>query len=133
MRALLSTPPLALAAFAFCAAALIAERLALLWLRGAATPARLAPLALVLAVCAALGAFWLLHALRFAGLASPPPTRATSFGALATAAIGAFLAPIDLGPGPGTPLVFALSATCFATAFLLHFAPQPSVAARRPR
>jgi len=128
MQALLSTPPLALASFALCGAALLAERLARLGLHGAATPERLAPLVFWLALCGAFGAFWLLAALRLAGLASSPPNRLTSLGALATAALGAWLAPIELGPWPATPLVLALSATCFATAFLLRFAPRARAA-----
>lgn len=123
MQALLSTPPLALATFAFCVAALLVERIALVWLRGAAAPALLTPFVFWLAIASALGAFWLLNALRLAGLVSSPPNRLTSLGALATAALGAFLARLELGPGPGTPLALALSATCFATAFLLHVAP----------
>jgi membrane-associated protein len=63
MQALLSTPPLALATFAFCIAVLLVERIALVWLRGAAAPALLTPFVFWLAISSALGAFWLLNAL----------------------------------------------------------------------
>jgi hypothetical protein len=119
-RALLSSPPLALAAFALSSAALLGERLLVGVERGADPQTALAPLAFWIAVMLVFGAFWLVNALRLAGLLASPPNRLTSAGAFATAALGAILAPVDLGGLSADLLVIGLSTTCFATFFLLH-------------
>jgi hypothetical protein len=119
-RALLSCPPLALATFALTCAGLLFERL----LAGVALASDphtvIAPLAFWIALSAAFGAFWLVNALRLAGLLGSPPNRLTSAGAFATAALGAILAPVELGGVAADALVIALSSACFATFFLLH-------------
>jgi hypothetical protein len=122
LRALLSSPPLALSAFALSTAALLAERLAVAVERGASFEAALAPLGFWIGISFALGAFWLVNALRLAGLVTSPPNRLTSAGALATAGLGAILAPVDLGGPAADALALGLSAACFATFFLLRFA-----------
>ena len=119
-RALLSSPPLALAAFALSSAALLFERLLLGVARRADPETVFAPLLFWIAVATAFGAFWLVNALRLAGLLASPPNRLTSAGALATAAAGAMLAPVDLGGLAADALVVGLSSACFATFFLLH-------------
>jgi hypothetical protein len=123
VRALLASPPLALAAFALSTAALLVERLALGLARGESAEAVIAPLLFWLALASAFGAFWLGSALRLAGLLASPPTRLASAGGLATAALGAFVAPIDLGGPAGDALGLGLSAACFATFFLLRVGP----------
>lgn len=119
-RALLASPPLALAAFALSSAALLFERLVVGVARRADPETVLAPLLFWIAVSTAFGAFWLVNALRLAGLLASPPNRLTSAGALATAAAGAILAPVDLGGLPADALAVGLSTACFATFFLLH-------------
>ena len=119
-RALLSSPPLALAAFALSSAALLCERLLAGVARGADPETVFAPLAFWLAVSLAFGAFWLVNALRLAGLVASPPNRLSLAGSLATAAAGAILAPLDLGGLAADLLVVGLSTACFATFFLLY-------------
>ncbi len=123
MRALLACPPLALAAFAFSTAALLAERLLAAPGRGAAAEPAIATLLFWLGISSAFGAFWLVSSLRLAGLVASPPSRFHAIGALATAGLGAILAPIDLGRPAADVLVVGLAATCFATSFLLRRAP----------
>ena len=118
-RALLSSPPLFLAAFALSSAALLLERLLAGVARGADPETVLAPLAFWSAVSLACGALWLASALRLAGLLASPPSRLTWAGSLATAAVGASLAPLDLGGPAADLLVAGLSTACFATFFLL--------------
>ena len=118
-RALLSGPPLALAAFALSSAALLFERL-LGGVARADPETVFASLLFWIAVSTAFGAFWLVNALRLAGLLASPPNRLTSAGALATAAAGAILAPVDLGGPAADALAVGLSSVCFATFFLLH-------------
>ena len=132
MRALWAGPPLALAAFALCAAGLLGERLAGALARGAADPAQLAPLLFWIAIAGLFGAFWLVNALRLAGLVDSPPGRLTALGGLATAALGAILAGADVAGGLGEALSLGLAATCFSTFFLLRLAPRPAPAGRRP-
>jgi hypothetical protein len=120
MRALLSSPPLALSACAFSATALLGERLVGALARGAEAQAALATLLFWIAITSAFGAFWLVNALRLAGLLDSPPNRLTSLGALATAGLGAILARVDVGGSLGGGLGLGLSAACFATFFLLH-------------
>lgn len=119
-RALLSSPPLALATFALSSAALLAWRLLVGVARGADPETVFAPLLFWIAVATAFGAFWFVNALRLAGLLASPPNRLTSGGAFATAAAGAILAPVDPGGLAAEVLVVGLSAACFATFFLLH-------------
>jgi hypothetical protein len=119
-RALLSCPPLALATFALTSTALLFERLLVGVALGADPHAVVAPLAFWIALLLAFGAFWLVNALRLAGLLASPPNRLTSAGAVATAALGAILAPVELGGLAADALVIALSTTCFATFLLLH-------------
>ena len=66
VRALLACPPLALAAFALSTAALLGERLFAALGRGAAAEPAIA-LLFWIGVSSALGAFWLVNALRLAG------------------------------------------------------------------
>ena len=120
MRALLSAPPLALSAFALSATALLGERLVGALTRGADAHAVLPPLLFWFGITSAFGAFWLLNALRLAGLVDSPPNRLTALGSLATAGLGAILAPVDLGGSLGESLGLGLSAACFSTFFLLH-------------
>ncbi len=119
-RALLASPPLSLASFALTAAALLGERLLVGVARGVDPETALVPLLFWIAVSTACGAFWLLNALRLAGLLASPPNRLTSIGALATAAIGAILARLDLGSLGADALAMGVSSACFATFFLLH-------------
>jgi hypothetical protein len=119
-RALLSSPPLALASFALASAALLVERLLAAVARGVDPEAVLPPLLFWIAVSTAFGAFWLLNALRLAGLAASPPNRLTTAGAFATAVAGAILARIDPAGLAADALVIGLSSSCFATFFLLH-------------
>jgi len=126
-RALLSSPPLALAAFALSSAGLLGERLLVGVARGVDPETVIAPLLFWIAVSTAFGAFWLVNSLRLAGLLASPPNRLTSAGAFATAAVGAILAPVDLGGLGADLLVVGLSTACFATFFLLH------VVLRHPR
>ena len=119
-RALLSSPPLALASFALASAALLFERLLVGVARGADPETVVAPLLFWIAVSTAFGAFWLVNALRLAGLLASPANRLTSAGAIATAGVGAILAPIDLAGLAADLLVLGLSTACFATFFLLH-------------
>jgi hypothetical protein len=119
-RALLSSPPLALAAFALSSAALLAERLLVGVARGADAETVVVPLLFWIAVSAAFGAFWLVNALRLAGLLASPPNRLTTAGSFATAALGAILARVDLDGLAADLLVIGLSTACFATFFLLH-------------
>ena len=124
MRSLLACPPLALATFAFSAAALLGERL--LGALGHATggePA-LATCVFGILLASAFGAFWLASSLRLAGIVAWPASRPGWIGALATAALGAILAPIDLGRPAADVLAVGLSAACFATAFLLRTVPR---------
>ena len=120
MRALLSSPPLALSAFAFSATALLGERLVGALARGAEAHAVLATLLFWIGITSAFGAFWLVNALRLAGLLDSPPNRLTTLGALATAGLGAMLARVDLGGSLGGAFGLGLSAACFTTFFLLH-------------
>ena len=122
MRALLAGPPLSLSAFALCAAALLAERLVAELAGDAAGRALLPTLCFWIAVAGGFGLFWLVNALRLAGLVDSPANRLTALGALATAGLGAILAGADLAGGLGEALALALSAACFATAFLLRAA-----------
>jgi hypothetical protein len=119
-RALLSSPPLALAAFALSSAALLGERLLVAVARGADPETVFAPLLFWIAVLVAFGAFWLVNALRLAGILASPPNPLTTLGAFATAALGAILAPVDLEGLAADLLVLGLSTACFATFFLLH-------------
>ena len=119
-RALLASPPLALASFALCSALLLTERMLVGLALGADPELVNAPYAYWIAVASAFGAFWLVNALRLAGLLSSPPNRLTSLGAFASAALGAILAPIELGGLAAELLVLGVSAACFATFFLLH-------------
>jgi hypothetical protein len=124
VRALLACPPLGLAAFAFSTAALLGERLLGALGRGALAEPALATWLFWIALSGAFGAFWLKSSLRLAGLVDSRPSRLTGIGALATAGVGAILAPIDLGRPAADVLAVGLSATCFATAFLLRAAPR---------
>jgi len=126
MRALLSGPPLLLSAFALSASALLGERLAGALAGGAEAHALLTPLLFWIAVSGAFGLFWLLNALRLAGLVDSPPNRLTTLGAFATAALGAVLARADLAVGIGEALALGLSAACFSTFFLLFCLRSPS-------
>jgi hypothetical protein len=127
MSMLLASPPLALAAFAFATSGLLVERLLGAVARGADAESVLAPLLFWLAISLVFGAFWLLSALRLAGLVASPPSRLTFLGALATAGLGAILAALDLGFPEGDVLALGLSAACFATLFLLRVAmPRPA-------
>jgi hypothetical protein len=119
-RALLSSPPLALAAFALSSAALLGERLLVASARGADPQTVHAPLLFWIAVMLAFGAFWLVNSLRLAGILASPPNHLTTVGAFATAALGAILAPVDLGGLVADLLVVGLSTACFATFFLLQ-------------
>ena len=112
MRALFAGPPLMLSAFALTSAALLALRLA-----GARAP--LVPLLFWIGIACAFGAFWLVNALRLAGLVDAPPNRFTTAGAFTTAALGAILAGANAADGLGA-LALGLSATCFSTFFLLQ-------------
>jgi len=123
MRALLSSPPLALAAFAFSTAALLGERLLLAAGRGASEEPWIAPLLFWIGVSSAFGAFWLASALGLAGLRAWSPGRLTSLGAFATAGLGAILARIELGDPHVDVFALGVSATCFATFFLLRVVP----------
>jgi hypothetical protein len=120
MRALLSSPPLALSAFAFSTTALLGERLAGAFARDSDAHALLATLLFWIGITSAFGAFWLVNALRLAGLLASPPNRLTALGALATAGLGAIFARVDLGGSLGGALGLGLSAACFATFFLLR-------------
>jgi len=120
MHALLAGPPLSLSAFAFCTLALLGERLAAALSGGAGAEALLPTLLFWIAIASAFGLFWLVNALRLAGLLDSPPNRLTTLGAFATAALGAILARADLLGGLGEALALALSTVCFATFFLLH-------------
>lgn len=119
-RALLSSPPLALAAFALTSAVLLFERLLVGVARGADPETVFAPLLFWIAIAVAFGLFWLVNALRLAGLLSSPANRLTSAGALATAGVGAILARVDPSGLAAELLVLGLSSTCFATFVLLH-------------
>lgn len=119
-RALLSSPPLALASFALASAALLCERLLVGVARGADPETILPPLLLWIALSLAFGAFWLVNALRLAGLVASPPNRLTTAGAFATAAAGAILARVDPSDLAADALVLGLSSACFASFFLLH-------------
>jgi hypothetical protein len=123
VRALLACPPLGLSAFAFSTAALLGERLLAALGRGALAEPAVATWLFWIGLSGAFGAFWLLCSLRLAGLVASPPSRLTGIGALATAGVGAILAPIDLGRPEADVLAVGLSATCFATFFLLRAAP----------
>jgi hypothetical protein len=120
LRALLAGPPLSLSAFAFCATALLGERLLAALAGGAEGQALLPTLLFWIGVASAFGLFWLVNALRLAGLVDSPGNQLSALGALATAALGAILAGAELAGGLGEALALALSATCFATAFLLR-------------
>jgi len=126
LRALLACPPLALATFALSTAALLGERLLAALGRGAAAEPAIVTLLCWIGLSSAFGAFWLVSSLRLAGLVVSPPSRLTGVGALATAGLGAILAPIDLGRPAADVLVVGLSAVCFATFFLLRAAPRGS-------
>ena len=119
-RALLSSPPLALASFALSSAALLVEQLLAAVARGVDPETVLPPLLFWIAVSTAFGAFWLVNALRLAGLVASPPNRLTTAGAFATAAAGANLARIEPADLAADALVVGLSSACFATFFLLH-------------
>ena len=119
-RALLSSPPLALASFALTCAALLLERLLVGVAHGVDPGTVLAPLAFWIAIALAFGAFWLVNALRLAGLVASPANRLSSAGAVATAAIGAVLARVDPSGLAAQLLVLGLSTACFASVFLLH-------------
>ena len=124
MRALLACPPLALAAFAFTAAALLGEQLLRALGHGAGAEPVIA-LLIPIAFACAFGAFWLVGSLRLAGLSEwPPGRRSGAVGAFATAGLGAILAPLELGRPAADAFALALSAMCFATFFLLHLAPR---------
>jgi hypothetical protein len=120
VRALLACPPLALAAFALSTAALLGERLLAALGRGAAGAPEIPTLVFWIGLASAFGAFWLVGALRLAGLLGSATSRLGAFGAFATAGLGAILAPLELGRPAADALAVALSAACFATFFLLH-------------
>ena len=120
MRALLACPPLALAAFAFSTTALLGERLLGALGRGGVAEPAVAMCLFGIGLSSGFGTFWLLSSLRLAGLAASPSGRLTGIGALATAALGAILAPIDLGRPAADVLALGLSAACFATSFLIR-------------
>ena len=124
LRALLACPPLALATFALSTAALLGERLLAALGRGAAAEPAIVTLLCWIGLSSAFGAFWLVSSLRLAGLVASPPSCLHGIGTLATAGLGAILAPIDLGRPAADVLVIGLSATCFATSFLLRGAPR---------
>lgn len=123
-RALFASPPLALASFALTSAALLAERLGIAIAHGGDPETDFAPLLFWALVAAAFGAFWLVNALRLAGLVASPPNRLTSAGTIGTALLGALVAPIDLGGLAADALVVGLSSTCFATCLLLQATPR---------
>ena len=123
MHALFAGPPLLLAAFALTSAALLGERLALALAGGPGAHAPLVAVLCWMAIAGAFGAFWLVNALRLAGIVASPPNRLTAAGALATAGLGAILAGSDL-PGDGEALALVLSAACFSTWFLLRQLPR---------
>jgi hypothetical protein len=124
VAALLSMPPLALAAFAFTTAALLAEEI--LRTVGLGGSAELAPLFFWLGVSGSLGVFWLAGALGLAGLRVWPAGRLASLGAFATLGLGAILARVDHGDPLVDGLALGVSATCFATFFLLRLSRQAS-------
>lgn len=131
MRALLAGPPLSLAAFAFSTAALLGERLLAAVRAGSVAEPGIAALLVWIALASAFGAFWLLASLRLAGLALAPAGRAGAAGAFATAGLGAFLAPLELGSPAADTLALGLSAACFATFFLLHVGARHQGAQKR--
>jgi hypothetical protein len=119
-RALLSSPPLALAAFAFASAALLGEEFLVAFLRDGAVQPWVAPLPFWIGVAGVFGAFWLTAAASLAGLRSWSPRRLASLGAFATAGLGAILARVEVGDPRADALALGVSATCFATFFLLR-------------